>query len=105
MSWTIVDGILSTSSGGGALSPAQEGAVDSIVNAPDNEILVTGEGGTSGEFVSKTFVVDDAAETIDFNGYTGIFGTQSVNLGGALSIGAAGHTAALTDLIDNEITH
>ena len=96
------DSWVQTSAG---LTPSESEFVDSGVNMPDNEIPVMGEGATSGQLTSKGFVVDDATKKVDLNGYSLVVGTQSVEYGGALSSEVAGHTLALTDLIDNEVTH
>lgn len=52
----------------GELTPIQIAAIDSIVNAPDNEILVTGEGATSGQFISKNITVSDNNINAEFSG-------------------------------------
>lgn len=99
MSWTIIDGAYNPSSGGGGLTPEQEDAVDSIVNAPDNEILVS----ESGTLVSKGIVVSDT--DINTNGRSITVSVGSVNLGGAQSISAAGRNVATKDLVSQNSKH
>lgn len=103
--WEGADGVYSANGWirVNGLNNEEQEAVDSIVNAPDNEILVTGEGTDSGTLVSKGITVSDT--DIDTNGRSITVSVGSVNLGGAQSISAAGRNVATKDLVSQSSRH
>ena len=103
--WEGADGVYSANGWirVNGLNNEEQEAVDSIVNAPDNEILVTGEGTEAGTLVSKGITVSDT--DIYTNGRSITVSVGSVNLGGAQSISSAGRNVATKDLVSQDSRH
>lgn len=103
--WEGADGVYSANGWirVNGLNNEEQDAVDSIVNTPDNEILVTGEGTEAGTLVSKGITVSDT--DINTNGRSITVSVGSVNLGGAQSISAAGRNVATKDLVSQDSRH
>lgn len=103
--WSAVSGVYSANGWVrlGGLNNAEQNAVDSIVSATGNEILVSGSGVSSGTLVSKGLSITNT--NVDTNGRSITVSVGSLHLGGAQKVSAAGHQLAITDESTNISTH